>query len=124
MMILDSAVKLLQIVLGGVVVSNQLAFTASYIDINSNTSTMGSSDGVTNNTSLITLIPAPAYSTQRQVKSIFIQNSDTATVKLFIIYNDNGNSRNIFVATLNAGDNLVYEDAYGFAVFDSTGTLK
>ena len=124
MIILDSNNKSLQIVLGSAVTTNQLHFSASFADTISASAASGASGGLTNNTTPVTLVAAPACSTQRKVKSFSVQNADTACAKLSIIYNDNGNLRNIFVITLNAGDNLVYEDSKGFAVFTNAGSLK
>ena len=121
MIILDSTKRSLQISLASAVQNNQLHFSASYIDMNTASSTPGSDSGVTNGANPVTLVAAPTYSTQRQVKSFSVQNADNASAKVSIIYNDNGNQRNIFVATLNAGDNLnpgqnvwIYEAEVGF----------
>ena len=90
MIILESHNKSLQLVLGSAVTTNQLHFSASFADTISASAASGASGGLTNNTTPVTLVAAPACSTQRKVKSFSVQNADTACAKLSIIYNDNG----------------------------------
>jgi hypothetical protein len=125
MIILDATTKSLQIKLSASVATNQLPFSASYIDSNGSTTTPGEQDGTTSNPpTTVTIVSSPAASTQRLIKSLTIQNADTAAATVTIIYNNNSTLRNIIVATLAAGDQLIYEDGHGWSAVDKNGNLK
>src|SRR4029077_6601067 len=51
-------------------------------------------------------------------------NADTAAATVTIIYNNNSTLRNIIVATLAVGDQLIYEDGNGWITIDKNGNLK
>jgi hypothetical protein len=124
MIVLDATTKSLQFKLGGAVTANQLPFSTSYFDSTATTTTLGEQDGASNNTTAVTIASAPASSTQRAVKSVTIQNADTAAATVTVLYNNNSTLRNLFIATLSVGDQLVYEDGQGWAVLDKNGNLK
>jgi hypothetical protein len=124
MIILDATTKSLQFKLGGTVTTNQLPFSSSYIDTTGTGTTPGEQDGVSNNTTAVTVVSSPASSTQRLVKSIVIQNADTVATTVTVIYNNNSTLRNIVVTTLNPGDQLTYEDGNGWSCVDKNGNLK
>ena len=124
MIILNATTKSLQFSLSAAVTTNQLPFVASYIDTTATTTTPGSQDGVSNSTTAVTLVAAPAASTQRLVKSLVIQNADTAQATVTVTYNDNATLRKFMVVTLAAGDQLTYEDGYGWACLNSSGSIK
>lgn len=71
--------------------------------------TEGSNNGVLNSTTAVTLVAGPA-SGQRIVKSITVQQKDTAAVTLTLLYNDNGTPRQIGKWLLDANDTLLYND--------------
>ena len=79
-------------------------FVTAYSDDNGTTFVEGSSDGVLNGTTQVTLVSAPAASTRRLIKTIYIENKDTAPVTLTITLNNNGTLRNITKVTLSVGD--------------------
>ena len=79
-------------------------FVTAYSDDNGTTFVEGSSDGTLNGTSQVTLVSAPASSTRRLIKTIYIENKDTAPVTLTITLNNNGTLRNIAKVTLAVGD--------------------
>lgn len=124
MIILDTINKSLQVLLGGAVTTNQLPFTANYVDLTSLAYTPGSADGATNNTTAQTLVAAPAASTQRQVKLLTVYNADTVAATVTVRLNDNGTFRNLVVATLAVGDTLQYADGEGFRCINSQGAIK
>jgi hypothetical protein len=124
MIILDATTKSLQFKLGGTITTNQLPFAASYVDTTGTTTTPNEQDGVSNNTTAVTVVSAPASSTQRLIKNITIQNADTAAATVTIIYNNNSTLRNVFVATLAVGDQLIYEDGSGWVCLDTNGKIK
>ncbi len=124
MLILDSNTKALQIVLASAVAANSLHFTASYADMLASRASLGSSQGSTDGANPVVIVAAPPSGMQRQIRSLSVHNTDTANAKVLLQNNDNGTLRNLFVVTLNPGDNLVYEDNHGFTVFDNTGASK
>ena len=124
MIVLDSTVKTLEIVLGGAVSTNQLPFVAVYVDVTTTAYTPIESDGASNNTTAVTMVAAPAASTQRQIKFLSVQNEDTANATVILQYNDNGTIRRICKFTLSPDDTLLYTDGEGMRVLDSTGSLK
>lgn len=126
MIVLDSTTKLLQIILSGAVTTNQLQFSASYADYVATPAafTPGANSGLTNDTTAVTLVGAPAASTQRQVKRINVYNADTAPATVTIRLSDSGNFRTQLSVTLQVGERIEYEDAEGFRVFTVAGAVK
>jgi hypothetical protein len=124
MIILDTIDKSLEVLLGGVVATNELPIMVSYVDITTTSFTPASSNTETNGVTPVTIIAAPAASTQRQVKFISIQNKDTASVILTLQLNDNSTIREIIKFVLDSDDTFVYTDGEGFRVLDSNGRIK
>lgn len=124
MIVLDSTLKTLEIVLGGAVTTTQLPFVAVYVDVTTSAYTPIENDGATNDTTAVTMVAAPAASTQRQIKFLSVQNEDTVNATVIIQYNDNGTTRRISKFTLSPDDTLLYTDGEGMRVLDSTGSLK
>src|SRR5262249_34545379 len=120
----DATTKSLQIKLAGAVTANQLPFSSSYIDTTGSTTTPGEQDGASNNSTAVNVVGAPASATQRLVKSLVIQNADTAAATVTLIYNNNSTPRNVVIATLAVGDQLVYEDGSGWSCLDKNGNIK
>jgi hypothetical protein len=123
MIILDATTKSLEAVLGGATAANQLPFTAGYQDLVASPAYL-ESDGQTSGATAVTLVAAPAANVQRIVKHLSLVNADTAQATVTIRLNNNGTVRNIFVATLASGDNLVYTADGQFQVLDANGNLK
>jgi hypothetical protein len=69
--------------------------------------TEAASDGSLNGTTTVTLVAAPAVNVRRIIKSINIQNRDTASVTLTLNYVNNGNVRQIASVLLSSGDTLI-----------------
>jgi len=67
----------------------------------------------------VTMVAAPAASTRRLIKSIFIENNDTAPVTIIVTLNNSGTLRNIQKMTLAVGDNWSID-----GVFDANGNAK
>jgi hypothetical protein len=124
MIILDATTKSLQIKLSANVATNQLPFSASYVDTTGTAMTPGEQDGASNNTTAVTILSAPASSTERLLKSFALQNADTAVATVTVTYNNNSTLRNILVVTLAVGDQLIYEDGTGWVCLDSNGNVK
>lgn len=110
--ILDATTKSLEIKLAGAPATNQLPFVLSYVDRVSATqavSAIGSTDGVTNGTTAVEVLAAPASGHTRQVLTLTVPNEDTAIASLILQYNNNGTRRKIGKFSLDPDDNFIVE---------------
>ena len=119
LLILDATTKSIVVAMSGAAATTNPDFTAAWADNNGTTFTEGATDGALNGTSSVTLVAAPAASTRRTVKTITIENKDTAAVTLTISYNNNATLRTIAKVTLNVGDTWTTD-----GTFDTNGSLK
>lgn len=114
MIILDATNKSLEVVLAGTVATSQPTFVVSYAEHTSVSFTPKNDVGSTNNSTPVTLVSAPAASTQRQIKYLNVFNIDTADVTVTIQYNNNGTIRTLTKITIEPGEQLVYDEYIGF----------
>ena len=119
MLVLDTTTKSITVAMSGAPATTNPDFVTAYSDDNGTTFVEGSSDGALNGTTQVTLVASPAASTRRLIKSIFIENKDTASVTLTITLNNNGTLRNIAKVTLAVGDTWSTD-----GVTDTNGNLK
>ena len=97
--------------------------SASYVDLNGTTVSPGQSSTADITAATTTdVVAAPASSTVRNIKSLFVFNShaiktNTVTVKKV----DATRSRTVMVASLGAGEALVYEDGAGWSRYNCYG---
>ena len=94
------------------VAGSDVQYTAAWADSTDTAFTQGSSRGLSNGTSAVTIVGAPAASTRRLVQSITFYNahvSSTRVVTLF--YDNNGTTRTIAKFSLVAGDSWFSEVA-------------
>jgi hypothetical protein len=119
LLILDSTSKSIVVAMSGAAATTNPDFTAAWADNNGTTFTEGASDGALNGTSSVTLVAAPAASTRRTVKTITIENKDTAAVTITVSYNNAATLRTIAKVTLQVGDTWTMD-----GTFDTTGSLK
>jgi hypothetical protein len=124
MIILSETTDNLQVVLAGAVTANQLHCVASYRDITATAYTAGRSVAVTNNTTDVNIVPAPAASTQRVVDFISVYNADTADRTVTIKLDANGTEYIVWKDTLSPGDTVRYIEGAGFNVFRTYQSLK
>ncbi len=113
MIILDATTKTLEVILAAAITTNQLPWTVHYVDISQSdfsAQAVSSGDGVTNSATAVTMVAAPAASKSRQIKTLTVQNADTAPATVTVRINDNGTYRPLITVTLSVGDNLVYGD--------------
>lgn len=122
-MILDTINRKLVIVLAGAKTSVDCPFVCSWTDVTTTTSTPGVSLGTTNGVTQADLVVAPAGSTQRVVRYINLENSDTGSITVTISYSDSGVLKTLISLTMQIGENLVWTGA-SWEVFDATGALK
>jgi hypothetical protein len=119
MLVLDSTLKSITVAMSGAAATTNPDFVVAWSDDTGSAFTEGSTDGALNGTSQVTLVAAPAASTRRLVKTINIQNRDTAAVTLTITYNNNSTLRNIAKVTLQVGDTYTTD-----GTTDTNGNLK
>jgi hypothetical protein len=105
--------------MSGAAATTNPSFVTAYSDDNGTTFVEGSSDGILNGTTQVTMVAAPAASTRRLIKSLFIENNDTAPVTIIVTLNNSGTLRNIQKVTLAVGDNWSTD-----GVIDSNGNFK
>jgi hypothetical protein len=104
MIVLDSILKSLTVEMSGAPTTTNPDFVSAWSDDTGTAFTEGSTDGALNGTTQVTLVAAPAASTRRLVKTVTIQNKDTAAVTITVTYNNNGTLRTIAKVTLQVGD--------------------
>lgn len=117
-MYLSSTSESLEVVLGNTITTNHLQWTVSYQDITSAGMTLpqSSNQGVTNNTTAVTMVSAPAASTNRQVVLINVYNSDTVAATVIIQEDVSGTNYVLVKALLQAGDTLMWSREAGWTI--------
>jgi hypothetical protein len=119
MLVLDSTSKSIQIVMSGAAATTNPDFVSTYSDNNGTTFVEGSSDGALNGTTAVTVVAAPAASTRRIIKTIYVENKDTAAITITITYLNSATSRTIVKVTLQVGDTWTTD-----GTFDTAGAIK
>lgn len=124
-MYLNSTDKV-EIVLAGAVTTNQLEWTASYQDITSAGMTLpqSSSQGLTNSTTSVDMVAAPAASTNRQVVHITVYNDDTAAATVKIRKDVSGTEYIYVNQTIQAGDTLQWSREAGWSIITGTSQAR
>lgn len=125
-MILDTTSKTLEVVLGAAHTTNALEINSDWADTASGaTFVPGSTPQVTNGTTAVTAVAAPAASTQRHVKSFSVYNSDTVEQTVTVRTYDGTNRRRIISTIIPVGACLTYTDHSGWKVFpDATAVYS
>ncbi len=117
--VLDATTKSITAKLSGSPTTTNPVFVSSWADDTGSALTEGSTDGILNGSSNVTLVASPSGSNKRVIKYITIQNDDTAAVTVSIQYDDNGTFRNIAVVTLQVNDSWTTDGTY-----DTNGNIK
>jgi len=126
MLVLDATTKSLTVAMSGAAATTNPDFVSTWADDTGVLFTEGSTDGALNGTSQVTLVAAPAASTRRIIKSVYIENKDTAAVTITVTYNNNSTLRTIAKVTLSVGDTWSTDgttDTYG-ALKQTVGTVN
>jgi hypothetical protein len=118
-LVLDSTTKTIKVNMSGAAATTNPDYIVSYADNNGTTFTEGALDGALNGVTDVTVVSAPASSTRRIIKSIYIENKDTAAVTITIKYDNNATQRTLAKVTLNVGDTWSSDGTY-----DTNGALK
>jgi hypothetical protein len=119
MLVLDATTKSIKAVMSGAQATTNPDFTVSFADNTGTAFTEGANDGAFNGTSPVTIVAAPAAATRRIIKSITIENRDTAAVTITLSYDNNSTLRTIARVTLQVGDTWTTT-----GTFDTNGNLK
>jgi hypothetical protein len=105
--------------MSGAAATTNPSFVTAYSDDNGTTFVEGSSDGALNGTTQVTMVASPAASTRRLIKTIYVENADTAAVTITVTLNNSGTLRNIAKVTLQVGDTWSTD-----GTTDTNGNLK
>jgi hypothetical protein len=121
--VLDATTKKLELVLGGAVTTNELQWVTNYADKAATSFVPGSSDGVSNGATEVTIAAAPGADEQRLVNMINVYNTDTVDAVVTIKLDNDGTDRTLVITTLDSGDTLQYANDK-WRVISSDGSLK
>lgn len=114
----------LQVVLGAVPAA-ELAWVSSYEHLEADDLSLISQDGLTTNTTPVTVVSVPPPDSDAyQLKSFYTKNQNAAPVTFIVQFNDTGTLREILRVTLSQHDSLIYEQSNGWRVLDSSGRVK
>ena len=119
MLVLDATTKSVTVAMATTATTTNPSFVTAYSDDTGTAFTEGSSDGVLNGSTQVTLVASPSASTRRLIKTIYIQNGDTVANTITVTYNDNGTLRTIAKVTLQVNDTWSTD-----GTTDSSGALK
>lgn len=126
-MFLATTNQSIEVLLGGAITTNQLAWQADYVDTSTSTFSatgIGSANGATNNTTAVTMVSAPSASTTRQLLHLIVSNADTASATVTVRLNDTSTYRQSVKVTLATLESLTYEAQAGWRVIDASGNIK
>ena len=121
---LDNTTRSLVLSLAGNIQSNQLQIVANYSDNNGTTYTGGTKTTLSNNTSYVTIVAAPAASTVRDIDNIAIYNKDNVSSIVNVLLNDNSTYYQIINTILQTGESLLYTHGQGQRAVDINGCTK
>lgn len=124
MIILDTELKSLEFVLDSIITTTDLTFVSSWVDYDTTTTTPSESDGISADTTPVTLVAAPASGFKRQVSTLSIANKDSVDTWVTVSVNNNSSLRRIIKVKLSAGDSLFYDNGQGWYVITDTGGIK
>lgn len=116
MIILSATTDNLQVVLDGAVTTSQLQCVASWRDVTTTAYTPGRTVIVTNDTTDVNAVAAPASSTQRVVDFVSVYNADTADATVTIKLDANGTEYVLWRGNLQPGDTVRFVEGAGFVV--------
>jgi len=122
--ILDATNKSIRAYMGGAAATTNPAFATSYVDHTSTTFAAAANDGALNGATPVTLVAAPGASTQRQVKYLNVYNLDTVAQTVTVELLNNATQRTLVKVVLEVGDQLIFSDAAGWVVLNSSGAPK
>jgi hypothetical protein len=123
MLILTQTTDSLQVVLSASATIEAQCFV-SYRNTTSSAITPLRTVTNTNDTTAVTLVPAPSASNQRIVDYISIYNANSSSITPTVLFNDNGTTYPLFSATILPGEKIEYHEGAGFSVIGFNGGAK
>ena len=115
-MLLDTTTRSVEVLLLAAITTNQLEVTANWTDNTGTTFAAGTTRVVTNSTTAVTAVAAPAASTWRKVMEVSIFNADTVTATATVRLNDSGAFSRYVQFVIPTGQTLQYTDASGWGL--------
>lgn len=122
-MYLDATTRSVEILLGSSITTNQLPVVCSWVDHTTTTVTPGTTRSISNNTTAVIAVAAPAASTQRQVQTINIYNNDTVSATVTVRLNDNSTIAILMKATIRPDETLHYDSSKGWQIFGQASKM-
>lgn len=119
MLILDTTSKSIVAVMSAAPLSAAPNFVAAWADNTGSVFTEGATDGALSGTTTVIVVDSPASGARRAIKSIAIENCDTAPVTISVQYKNGATTRTIAKTTLSVGDTWTLE-----GVYDTNGNFK
>ena len=119
MLVLDATTKSIVVAMSGAAATTNPDFVTTYQDFDGVSIYNKSNDGALNGTSSVTIVAAPSGSNSRTIKTMYIENKDTANVTLTVSYNNNSTLRTLANVTLQTGDTWSLE-----GTTNNTGSVK
>lgn len=113
----------LEVLLGGAVTTSQWEVVTAFVDITPTTYVPTGLATVTNSATPVTVVAAPAASTQRQVKYLSMYNADTVSGTVTVRINTGGTTRRTRVVTLATLESLVW-DGVTWKAYTAAGAEK
>lgn len=113
----------IELLLADVVVSDQLEWSAHFVDLTATTHVPGNDHGQSTDLTPVTVVDSPVASTYRKVDHLSVYNADTAAAQATIRYNFNGTTRVILKYSIPAGATLSYESEHLWQLIESDGTI-
>lgn len=117
-----SSTDKIEVVLGGAITTVQLQCVASYQDVTSSGLTIpqASNQTLTNNTTEVTLVAAPAASTNRQVVQMSVFNSDSVSAAVTVKKDVSATDYTLVTALLQVGDTLQWSSSLGWSIISQS----
>lgn len=110
---LDTTSKSLEFVLGEAATTTNCDITASYTDVTGGLEVFGNNFAVSNGTSPVTAVFAPAPNTNRLATEVRLHNNDSVTHTVILRLNSAGTIRIVQEETITPGGDFVYPPVPG-----------
>lgn len=123
-MLLDSTSKSLEIILAGAVTTNQLNVSSEWVDMTATSTTGGSTVANSNSTTAVTIVAAPAVSTQRRILGVQVYNADTASATVTIRINSSSTYYPAVKVAVPSGYTLQYTDTAAWTMISASGIIQ
>lgn len=123
MIILKATTESLQLVSSS---AAKIDYSVSYSDLTPTTYAPSSNEGTVSSATTVTVLAAPAASTQRQVKLMTITNAHATLSSAVYIHKLISSTPYVLLptATLLPGESMQYLDGQGWIYYSSTGVIK